>query len=70
MKSRSIAELLKAVDKLPSQAKKEAIDYVEFLSSKYLRPPKRKRFKFAWAGCLAHLKGKYTSVALQHAASE
>jgi hypothetical protein len=58
---------------LPFHVKKEAMDYIEFLSKKYRgknRPRKieeaRKKFKFDWEGGLAGAGDKMTSVELQH----
>ena len=62
--------LSKRLDKLPPHIKREALDYIEFLVKKYQRPGSRKAWKFKWEGCLSHLKKQYTSVELQHRASE
>ncbi len=51
--------------------KKEILDYVEFLSTKYQRKPEsKKKFKFDWEGGLADVKDKMTSVELQHKAMD
>jgi hypothetical protein len=62
--------LSKKLDKLPPQIKQEVLDYIEFLVKKYKQPRKRKTWKFGWEGCLSRLKKRYTSVELQHKASE
>ena len=57
------------VQRLPLYLKKEILDYVEFLSTKYQRKPEsKKEFKFDWEGGLADIKDKMTSVELQHKA--
>ena len=58
------------LEDLPEDIKKEIIDYIEFLLQKYGQKGKREKFSFDWEGGLAELKGKYTSVELQHKASE
>lgn len=62
--------LAETIDELPPEIKKEVLDYIEFLSRKYGCRKEQGSFKFAWAGCLSHLRGQYTSVELQHKASE
>ncbi|NJE10322.1 DUF2281 domain-containing protein [Thermococcus sp. MAR1] len=53
--------------KLPPEARRELLDYAEFLLQKYGKREAR-GFKFTWEG---KLKGvKMTSVELQHKASE
>ena len=55
------------VQRLPLYLKKEILDYVEFLSTKYQRKPEsKKKFKFDWEGGLADVKDKMTSIELQH----
>ncbi|MCP5102218.1 MAG: DUF2281 domain-containing protein [bacterium] len=59
------------VQRLPLYLKKEILDYVEFLSTKYQRKPEsKKRFKFDWEGGLANMKDGMTSVELQHKAMD
>ena len=59
------------IQRLPFYLKKEVLDYVEFLSSKYHRKPgSKKKFKFDWEGGLADVKEKMTSVELQHKAMD
>ncbi len=53
--------------KLPPEARKELLDYAEFLLAKY-GARKRKGFSFTWAGKLKDIK--MTSVELQHRALE
>jgi len=62
--------LSETIDELPPEIKKEVLDYIEFLSRKYGCRNEQGPFKFAWAGCLSHLKDQYTAVQLQHKAAE
>ena len=62
--------LSETIDKLPPHVKREVMDYAEFLMRKHRGPQRKKKLEFRWAGCLSHLKKKYTSVELQHEASE
>ncbi len=56
---------------LPDSIKTEVLDYIEFLLRKYHpRKAETKGFKFNWEGGLADLKKKFSSVELQHKASE
>jgi hypothetical protein len=72
-------EIENKLRKLPENLKKEVLDYIEFLIKKYRRELNKKEkgkenkvkgFKFDWEGGLADLKGKFTSVQLQHKASD
>ncbi len=59
------------IEKLPGHIIPEVEDYIEFLLTKYKKEKNdRKKFKFNWEGGLSELKGKYTSVQLQHKALE
>jgi len=69
-RSRESASLGLRIDRLPPLLRKEAMDYVEFLEKKHRYPRSRKALKFSWAGCLSHLKDRYTAVDLQHKALE
>ncbi len=62
--------LSQAMEKLPPEVKREAMHYIEFLMSKYQKRPKRRPPTFSWAGALADVRERYTSVDLQHRASE
>ncbi len=55
---------------LSDDLKQEVLDYIDFLSQKYSKKKNVKRFRFDWEGGLSELKGKYTSVELQHKAME
>ena len=60
-------EIAEKVKLLPDDKKRQVLDYVEFL---LLKSRGFKKLKYAWEGALEELKGKYTSVELQHKASE
>ena len=64
--AKPIEELLK---ELPPHLQDEVRDFAEFLLERYSNRPRRKP-RFEWAGALAHLRDKYTSVELQHKASD
>ena len=56
---------------MPEDLRRQVIDYMEFLLSKYRRRnPKARNFKFDWEGGLAEFSDRYTAVELQHKASE
>jgi hypothetical protein len=65
----TIEEVIKKTAALPEDLQKEVADFVEFLSQRRARPL-RKKLRFDWVGALSGLKDKYTSVELQHMASE
>ena len=55
------------INELPETVIPEVYDYIEFLLSKYGSSKKLiSKFKFDWEGGLNSLKGKYSSVDLQH----
>lgn len=58
------------MEELPTDLKKEVMDYIEFLLQKYGKKIKKKKFNFDWEGGLSELKGKFTSVELRHKALE
>ena len=58
-----IEKIESKVKNLPPKLQKQVIDFIDFLSKKY-------KFKFDWEGSLSELGKKYTSVDLQHKASE
>ncbi len=59
------------IQKLPEDLRKEVLDYVDFLLSKYQdRKTAGKKFKFDWEGGLSEIRGEFTSVELQHKALE
>ncbi|MDR4496760.1 MAG: DUF2281 domain-containing protein [Candidatus Scalindua sp.] len=58
------------LEALPHELKKEALDFIEFLMFKHHQKIKKGKFKFDWEGGLSNLQNKYTSVELQHEASE
>jgi hypothetical protein len=65
----TIEEVIKKTAELPEELQKEVADFVEFLSQRRTRQL-REKLRFDWVGALSDLKGKYTSVELQHMASE
>lgn len=58
------------IEELPTDLKKEVLDYIEFLLQKYSKRIKKEKFRFDWEGGLSELKDKFTSVELQHKALE
>ena len=64
-------ELESKIQELPEDLRKEVLDYIEFLRMKYRNKDSRsKGFKFNWEGGLSEVKDEFTSVELQHKASE
>lgn len=57
------------IRELPPELRREVEDFIEFLLEKRLKRHRR-RPEFRWAGALKDLRGKYTSVELQHKVSE
>jgi hypothetical protein len=62
----SIEEMIK---ELPEESRREVEEFVRSLLEKKARK-KRGKPKFDWEGALKDLKDQYTSVELQHKASE
>ncbi len=62
--------LINKFQNLPESAKKELIDFLDFLSSRYNKKQKTKKggFSFDWEGGLKDLNE--TSVELQHNANQ
>lgn len=64
-------EIETKVQRLPENLRKEVLDYIEFLLEKHQgKEIKKKRFTFDWEGGLSSIKDEFTSVELQHKASE
>lgn len=64
-------EINTKIKQLPDHLANEVSDYIDFLINKYGTEDTHKSgFKFDWEGGLSDLKDKYTSVDLQHKASE
>ena len=61
--------LKELVEQLPPDLQQEVADFVEFLLAKHVKR-QRAAPKFDWAGSLADLRDEYTSVELQHKASD
>jgi hypothetical protein len=59
------------LQKLPEDLRREVLNYMEFLLKKYKgTESKAKKFRFDWEGGLSEIRGKFTSVELQHKALE
>ena len=67
MKSHIIRTML---EELPEDLEEEVLLHIQSLLQKNGRTSKKKRFRFNWEGGLSDLREKYTSVELQHKASE
>jgi Protein of unknown function (DUF2281) len=65
-----IEKIESKINNLPPKIQKQAIDFIDFLSNKYGPRGKEYKLKFDWEGSLSDLGKKYTSVDLQHKASE
>jgi hypothetical protein len=63
---KTIEDLIK---ELPPDLRDEVEDFIEFLVERRLKKIRGKP-EFGWAGALKDLKGKYSSVELQHRISE
>ena len=64
-------EINTKIKQLPDHLADEVNDYIDFLISKYGKEKQKKPgFKFDWEGGLSELKDKFSSVDLQHKASE
>ena len=63
------ARLEKAIKQLPPEKLEELANYAELLVER-TRAGAAARPMFRWAGALADLKDQYTSVELQHKASD
>ena len=64
-------EIESKMRELPEDLRREILDYMEFLLKKYKsKKAEAKKFKFDWVGGLSELRGKFTSVELQHKALE
>ena len=65
-----IEKIESKINNLPPKIQKQAIDFIDFLSNRYGPHGKEYKLKFDWEGSLSDLGKKYTSVDLQHKASE
>ena len=65
-------EIESMLQQLPEHLRAEVMDYVQFLisQSRSRGDQGSNKFDFKWEGGLRKLKYKYTSVELQHKASE
>jgi hypothetical protein len=67
----SILNIDQTIENLPDEAKKELLDFAEFLKQKYLKEKKHSPLKLTWAGKLEQYKDKLGDpVALQHEISD
>ncbi|MCR4392069.1 MAG: DUF2281 domain-containing protein [Candidatus Acetothermia bacterium] len=61
--------LKELVDQLPPELQQQVRDFVEFLLERRVagfKAEKKGELKLDWRGALRDLRGKYTSVELQH----
>ncbi len=66
-----LSSIDQAIEKLPDEAKKELLDFAEFLQHKYLKEKSHSPLKLTWAGRLEKHKDKLGDpVALQHEISD
>lgn len=65
----SAEAIRRKLDELPAELEKEVLNFIDFLLQKH-RKKVDKGFLFDWEGGLSELKNKYTSIELQHKASE
>ena len=65
-----INEIGTKIQALPDSAKREALNYIEFLLQKYAEPQKNARpFHFTWENTLKNITEESGSVDLQHHSS-
>lgn len=62
-------ELQELLEELPPNLQQEVLDFAEFLLEKSKKRPEEAP-RFQWAGALKDLRNQYTSVELQHKASD
>ena len=65
--------LIAKYETLPATAQRQVETFIEFLSqTSSPKPPRstKRRFSFDWAGGLADMKDRFTSVELQHRINE
>jgi len=64
-------EIQEKIEGLPDDLRREILDYLELLLKKYRdKETQTKKFKYDWEGGLSEVREKFTSVGLQHKASE
>ena len=63
----TVDDTVKLIRELPDELQVEVADFARFLKESKARP-KRTIFRLDWAGAGRHLRGKFTSVELQHKA--
>jgi len=64
-------EIERKISQLPADVRAYLLEYIDFLTKRHISKHQSKEgFRFDWEGGLAELKDEYTSVELQHKASE
>jgi len=63
-------EIEMLLEKLPPDMKNEVANFIEYLINRSKKKQNRRKLKQNWAGALKEFKHQYTSVGLQHKASE
>lgn len=65
-----ITNFITGFENLPEKIQKQALDYIEFLTTKYSKEKRKKQqFRFDWENGLSELRNQYSSVELQHKAN-
>lgn len=67
--SEKMRPFVELVNELPRELQDEVRDFVEFLISKHVKAPREKPH-LDWRGDLRELRGKFSSVELQHKITE
>ena len=65
-----MTKITSILNTLPSNARKELIDFAEFLKNKYSQKKKKNTLKLDWAGGLEKYKDNFEPVELQHNISD
>ena len=63
-------EIESKIKSLPDDLKTEVMDYIDFLIRRKKHGMQTGNFDFNWEGGLSELKDQYSSVSLQHKATE
>jgi hypothetical protein len=67
---KTLDEVIETTKGLPEELQAEVRDFARFLKANRVPRPRRTKLRMDWAGGLKDLRDKYTSVELQHKASE
>jgi len=62
----NIIRLEEKIKKLPPNIQNEIENFVDYLYEKQFKGIPKKELSFSWENGLEELKGKYTSIELQH----